>query len=666
MARVAAVVLVLLSSVAATGEERSVRNLAFGLRDAVLVDVGVSPVDPDLIYLGTADGFVFVSRDGGRSWEEHRLVVGMEDFEGSSGGAWLPEDDESPEEALPGAAAAGIGALDLSDAFYFDHDATGAEFLESWDRPSAYDAVQVPGLPTAGQLSHGSMEGGIEIPDADEAAVATRRYRLGSALEEFSQWDWGMGAYGDVDELPIVRARVTSVVPHPTDARIALATTLSGTYRTDDSGRSWHSVSHGFGRWDRSATHAAFDPLDPQRVYLGTQKGVFISSDGGLSFAPAVRTSAETAWTHWLDATPVGNEIQLLAATSGNGILVSMDRGRTWKWMRWDGQEDKDYVTCVAADPRNPSHIYMGSLAGVDESVDGGGTWKEAGGLQLVTNPVYRIAQDPRRSGHLLVSTDRDVWESFDGGATWHHLYLDDGPFKVRRPVMVPGSDDVLVLTSGRLLRISPVGKSRAGGATDAAREALWSRAMEQEPSQSAVIAAIFEHMGVDAGEHRRLRARAPASHLLPELSLVGGYFSATGNAALSVTPWLGNAGLALDRVFDTETGYGSGYVAAMAWWDVGALVFSLDEVPRDWGRSELLSAQTSLKYEAVRYYDERLRTMRRLILERPEGEEELLDAALRYRELTEHLDLLTGGLYARQVSELGDGGVEWLAGVLY
>jgi photosystem II stability/assembly factor-like uncharacterized protein len=666
MGRFAAALLVLLSTMDAMGTERHVRNLAYGIRDAILVDVAVSPVNPDRMFLGTADGFVFVTSDGGRTWQEFRLLVASELLEESSDYPYEPGPDEAMGEVLPGASEAGMGALDLASGFYFDHGATGDEFLESWDRPSAYDAAEIPGLPATGVLSPGSTGERLEMADDQEQARLVRRIRLQAVLKDLSQWEWGMGAFGDVEELPVIRARVTAIAAHPRNERIALAATLNGVFRTDDGGSSWYPISVGSGRWDRGALTLAFDPIVPERVYLGTQKGVHVSTDGGLTFTPALRTSAETAWTHGLDASASGGEVLLLAATSGNGVLASSDRGRTWRWIRWDGQEDKDYVTCVAATPGDPQHIYMGSLGGIDESTDGGYTWREAGGLQLAGTPVYSIALDPDRKGHLLASTERDVWESDDYGATWRHTYLDDGPFKVRKPLVVPRGGDILVLTSGRLLRISQAGKRPANGPVNGGVDGTWERALDAEPSQRAVIAAVFEHMGVDAGEHRRLRNRASGSHFLPELSLLGGYFSARGNAGLTVTPWLNNAGLGLDKVFGVHSDYGTGYVAAMAWWDLTGLVFSRDEIPQEWGRAALLSAQTSLKYEAVRYYDERLVLMRRLILERPTDAAELLDLALRYRELTEHLDALTGGLYARQVRDLSEGGVEWLSDVTY
>jgi len=664
MLRGAAIFLVLLCAVPAMAGDWQVRDMAHGLRDAILVDLAVSPANPDVMYLGTADGYVFVTRDGGRFWDEVQLVVGAGELAGGGRPSLQQVEDVAPADLLPGAAEAGIGRLDLRDAFYFDHGATGDEFLEAWDRPSAYDAADVPGLPPVGELAPGANGGSGDVGGTGGAGDACEA-RLRAALEEFEQWDWGLGAFGDVDELSVVRSRVTFIAAHPTDETIALASTLSGVYRTDDTGRTWYPIAVGFGRWDRGALHLAFDPIDPLRVYLGTQKGIFLSTDGGLSFFPAVRTSAESAWTHWIEASAAGGKVQLVAATAF-GALVSLDQGRTWRWMRFEGVEDTDYVTCAAVDPHDPRHIYLASLEGIDESSDGGRTWKEAGGLQLTGTAIYRLVIDSRRAGHLLVTTDRDVWESDDGGTNWRNLYIDDGPFKVRRPLMVPGSDDFIILTSGRVLRFSRQQPDSGTTAFLQAESTLWEQAMAAEPTESTMLAAVFAHMGVDAGQHRRLRERASRSHLLPELSLLGGYFSAGADANLSVIPWLRNSGVALDRVFGLDRGYGSGYVALMAWWDLSALVFTLDEVPRGRGQSAMLDGQTALKYEVARYYEERLRTMRSLIFDRPAEPVVLMDLALRYRELTEHLDALTGGLYARQVRELCEGGVKWLAGVLY
>jgi photosystem II stability/assembly factor-like uncharacterized protein len=88
---------------------------------------------------------------------------------------------------------------------------------------------------------------------------------------------------------------------------------------------------------------------------------------------------------------------------------------------------DGGHARSFAADPRDPSHLYLGTLTGwIYESRDGGGTWKR---LALVGErdnlALDSIVVDSANPKHILVggwvlgSTDGGLYISNDGGVSW-------------------------------------------------------------------------------------------------------------------------------------------------------------------------------------------------------------------------------------------------------
>ncbi len=95
------------------------------------------------------------------------------------------------------------------------------------------------------------------------------------------------------------------------------------------------------------------------------------------------------------------------------------------RWLPY-GPDGGD-ARAFAADPQNPSHIYLGTLTGtVFDTQDGGHTWKRVARLGSRDDlALDNIIVDPRNSSHLLIGAwvldhaDGGLYTSDDGGKTW-------------------------------------------------------------------------------------------------------------------------------------------------------------------------------------------------------------------------------------------------------
>src|SRR4051812_43938733 len=118
----------------------------------------------------------------------------------------------------------------------------------------------------------------------------------------------------------------------------------------------------------------AVHPRDPATLYLGSEQGLFVSTDGADS------------WTR-LDAPPEGLQVWslwlapdrpdlILAGTCPARVFRSEDAGRTWseastRMVRECPRILHTRVTCIFGDPGDPDHLWAGAeIDGLHESRD--------------------------------------------------------------------------------------------------------------------------------------------------------------------------------------------------------------------------------------------------------------------------------------------------------
>lgn len=88
-------------------------------------------------------------------------------------------------------------------------------------------------------------------------------------------------------------------------------------YRSDDGGDRWRRITTGLPA--ESANVIREDPNDPGRLYLGTDRGVHVSLDGGICWH-SLRGNLPTTPVHDLAVREAGDE--LIAGTHGRGVFV--------------------------------------------------------------------------------------------------------------------------------------------------------------------------------------------------------------------------------------------------------------------------------------------------------------------------------------------------------
>ncbi len=208
-------------------------------------------------------------------------------------------------------------------------------------------------------------------------------------------------------------------------------------------------------------TEVAFDPREPNVVYVSAGRNFYRSSDSGTHFEEVATLDATINVFGFPKSSP-----GMLLAGSTLGVIESKDYGTTWKPKSLDGVD----ISRILVHPAD-SRIVLAAVNGVGmlRSTDGGETWL-AGDQGLPNGTFTSLVGDPLDSQRLLVNVESfepsgatptsSTLESLDSGSSWYTVLPPDVGWAVGI-VACPADFNVMVAGSGPNLSIS-----RDAGAT--------------------------------------------------------------------------------------------------------------------------------------------------------------------------------------------------------
>ena len=173
----------------------------------------------------------------------------------------------------------------------------------------------------------------------------------------------------------------------------------------------------------------AVDPLDPARVYAGTQgQGVFASADGGRTWQPAgldgVIVKSLAVSPHQRGLVYAGTKTPpLIYCTEDEGAhwseLSGFRRvGGRWWWLSPAEPPFTAYVLALALSPGDPKAVLAGvELGTVVRSADGGATWGRH--RPGAGRDCHQLLFHPRQAQWAYQAHGGGPAVSTDGGLTW-------------------------------------------------------------------------------------------------------------------------------------------------------------------------------------------------------------------------------------------------------
>ncbi len=216
--------------------------------------------------------------------------------------------------------------------------------------------------------------------------------------------------------LPFRPARVIKLIRRIVTALIIFVVAIAGLTSLDNALTPAVGLSHAAtGPAALSVVRAIEIDAKTGDLYAGSNGGVFRSTDGGVTWAPA---------SHGLPGIDVqsllydkDNDV-MYTVLFGAGLYRSSDRGQTWAPLGKGLRGDK--LLTVAKDSRIPV-MYAGMLGyGMYTSLDQGATWQTIGpGVSNTYIHQFLVGDQP---GEVFVASDSGLWHSFDVTTTWELL----------------------------------------------------------------------------------------------------------------------------------------------------------------------------------------------------------------------------------------------------
>ncbi|HKQ92341.1 MAG TPA: YCF48-related protein [Blastocatellia bacterium] len=359
----------------------------------VINAVAVHPDRPERVLLGVDDVGIMVSVDSGESYE-------------ASNAGFINRQVRAvvADKAERGRVYAGV-IFDRANGGLFVSEDGGAAWRQSTNGMGARDVYSIyqsdsnPATIYAG-TNNGlfrSDDRGRNWAQVKKAQVkAAAKSRKASKLEKDTLVDLQNQVFAIMPFTPILSASNSGKgdsqpgPAQPTTSGWMVASTWNGLFITEDEKKGWRESKFAKALNRTGGNAAAQIKVNavvtnqklPGALFVGTDEGLFVSRDNGVSFQH----------------------------------LALPDAARR--------------IRVVVCDPRDPETIYVGAVAGFFRSTDGGRSWESRGGGMPQGGNISAIAVGASNPDELYLSDESRgvLYHSKDRGTNWEKVDISHAP----------------------------------------------------------------------------------------------------------------------------------------------------------------------------------------------------------------------------------------------
>ncbi len=148
------------------------------------------------------------------------------------------------------------------------------------------------------------------------------------------------------------------------------------------------------------------DPANISRLMLGTDDGIYLSTDAGVSWDA---TTTPSGFNSIASLTSDPNFSGTFYAATNGGVLKSSDNGNTWSDVF-----TSTLLDTISVDPKNSNIVYASRFNNFYQSTDAGSNW-----VSVNTNGAETIAIHPSINDKLFIGNGANVFVSTDSGASF-------------------------------------------------------------------------------------------------------------------------------------------------------------------------------------------------------------------------------------------------------
>jgi photosystem II stability/assembly factor-like uncharacterized protein len=409
------------------------------------------PHDRAHLYLGTLTGWIYESRNGGAEWKRLAWVGKRNDLALDS----IVVDNSNSKHILVGAWVLGSpdGGLYISNDggvnWESDADMRGQSIRALEAAPSDPKTLIAGTLKGVYRSIDGgehwqliSPEGSQEIHEVESIAIDPGNPQIIYAGTWHLPWKTTDGGanWTSIKQGIIEDSDVFSIIVDPKDSNVVYASACSGIYKSPNGGEKFQKVQ-GIPSTARRTRVLMQDPQNLNIVFAGTTEGLYRTGDSGGVWQ---RTTGPEVIVNDVYVDPA-NTNRILLATDRGGVLASNDGG--YSFSPSNNGFSARQITSYVGDAAQPATIYVGVVndkawGGVFVSDNGGLSWsqKSAG---LNGQDVFSLAQASdgtvlAGTGHGIYRLQGELWSRVSNVALSERERAQPAAEKVEKKIASP------------------------------------------------------------------------------------------------------------------------------------------------------------------------------------------------------------------------------------
>jgi photosystem II stability/assembly factor-like uncharacterized protein len=400
--------------------------LPFGPDGGDVRSFAADPHDHSHLFLGTVTGWIYESRNGGAEWKRLAWIGKRDDLALDS----IVVDSANPRRILVGAWVLGShdGGLFISNDggvnWESQEDMRGQSVRALEAAPSDPNTLVAGTLKGVYRSTDGgkhwqliSPEGSQELHEVESVAIDPADPKIIYAGTWHLPWKTTDGGehWSNIKQGVIDDSDVFSIIVDPKDPSVVYASACSGIYKSQNGGEKFQKVQ-GIPSTARRTRVLMQDPKNLNVVFAGTTEGLFRTGDSGATW---IRTTGPEIIVNDVFVDP-SNTNRVLIATDRGGVLASNDGG--YSFLATNNGFSARQITSYVGDAAQAANIYVGVVndkawGGVFFSDNGGLTWSQRS-AGLNGQDVFSLGQ--ASDGTVLAGTGHGIYRL--QGELWNRV----------------------------------------------------------------------------------------------------------------------------------------------------------------------------------------------------------------------------------------------------